>query len=128
MIQVTPQMRVLVALEPADFRCGIDGLARLCKARLQQDPFSGTVFVFRNRRRTAIKALVYDGQGFWLCHKRLSSGKFRWWPRRADEAVTTLQAHELQVLLFAGDPTTTQAAPAWRPVTPLASKTVSEVG
>ena len=89
MIQVTPQMRVLVALEPADFRCGIDGLARLCKARLQQDPFSGTVFVFRNRRRTAIKALVYDGQGFWLCHKRLSSGKFRWWPRRADEAVTT---------------------------------------
>ena len=128
MIQVTPQMRVLVALEPADFRCGIDGLARLCKARLQQDPFSGTVFVFRNRRRTAIKALVYDGQGFWLCHKRLSSGKFRWWPRRADEAVTTLQAHELQVLLFAGDPTTTQAAPAWRPVTPLASRTVSEVG
>jgi len=39
---------------------------------------SGTVFVFRNRRRTAIKALVYDGQGFWLCHKRLSSGRFRW--------------------------------------------------
>ena len=128
MIQITPQMRVLVALEPADFRCGIDGLARLCKARLQQDPFSGTVFVFRNRRRTAIKVLVYDGQGFWLCYKRLSSGKFRWWPRRADEAVTTLQAHELQVLLFAGDPTTTQAAPAWRPVTPPALKTVSKVG
>ena len=128
MIQITPQMRVLVALEPADFRCGIDGLARLCKARLQQDPFSGTVFVFRNRKRTALKALVYDGQGFWLCYKRLSNGKFRWWPRRAEEAVTTLQAHELQVLLFAGDPTATQAAPAWRPVTPQAPKTASEVG
>jgi len=80
MIQITPQMRILVAVEPADFRRGIDGLARLCKDALQQDPFSGAVFVFRNRRRTAIKALVYDGQGFWLCHKRLSSGRFSWWP------------------------------------------------
>ena len=73
MLQITPQMRILVAVAPADFRQGIDGLARLCKAVLRQDPFSGTVFVFRNRRRTAIKALVYDGQGFWLCHKRLNS-------------------------------------------------------
>jgi transposase len=38
---------------------------------LKQDPFSGWVFVFRNRPATALKALVYDGQGFWLCHKRL---------------------------------------------------------
>jgi len=73
MIQITPQMRVLVAVEPANFRCGIDGLARRCKARLKQDPFSGAVFVFRNRRRTAIKVLVYDGQGFWLCYNQLSS-------------------------------------------------------
>jgi transposase len=118
MIQLTPQMRILVAVEPADFRCGIDGLARLCRARLGQDPFSGAVFVFRNRKATAIKALVYDGQGYWLCYKRLSTGRFRWWPRSSDEAVTSLAAHELQVLLCAGDPTATQAAPAWRPVTP----------
>ena len=78
MIQVTPQMRILVAVEPADFRKGIDGLARLCKEALKRDPFGGGVFVFRNRRATAIKALVYDGQGFWLCHKRLSRGRFRW--------------------------------------------------
>ena len=121
MIQIAPQMRVLVAVEPADFRCGIDGLARRCKARLKQDPFSGAVFVFRNRRRTAIKVLVYDGQGFWLCYKRLSRGRFRWWPRRADDVVTTLAAHELQVLLCAGDPTATQAAPVWRPVAAAAS-------
>ena len=67
MIQITPQMRILVALEPADFRRGIDGLAHLCQQQLQQDPFSGCVFVFRNRRATAVKVLVYDGQGFWLC-------------------------------------------------------------
>jgi len=66
-IQLTTHMRILVAIEPADFRKGIDGLAEVCRARLDQDPFQGTVFVFRNRRATAIKILVYDGQGFWLC-------------------------------------------------------------
>ena len=58
MLQITPQMKVLVAIAPADFRKGIDGLAALCQASLNQDPFAGTVFVFRNRRATAIKVLV----------------------------------------------------------------------
>jgi len=116
MIQITPQMRVLVAVEPADFRCGMDGLARRCREDLGTDPFTGTVFVFRNRRRTAVKLLVYDGQGFWLCHKRLSQGQFRWWPSRRDTAGVGLRAHELQVLLCGGDPSATQAAPVWRQV------------
>ena len=73
MIQITPQMRVVVAVEPVDFRKGIDGLARLCKEVLRHDPFGGWVFVFRNRRATAVKVLVYDGQGFWLCYKKLES-------------------------------------------------------
>ena len=55
MLQLTPQSRVFVALEPADFRCGIDGLAALCRQRLREDPFAGTIFVFRNRRGTALK-------------------------------------------------------------------------
>lgn len=115
MIQVTAQMRVLVAVEPADFRRGIDGLARLCKAELQSDPFSGAVFVFRNRRATAIKVLAYDGQGFWLCQKRLSAGKFRHWPAASGgEAARALQAHELAVLLSGGDPEATDAPPPWR--------------
>ena len=67
MIQLTPQMRILLAVEPADFRKGIDGLAQLCRQRLQDDPLSGALFVFANRRRKALKLLVYDGQGFWLC-------------------------------------------------------------
>ena len=124
MIQITPQMRVVVAIEPADFRKGIDGLAQVCKDALKHDPFGGWVFVFRNRPATALKILVYDGQGFWLCHKRLSSGKFRWWPARrtaadqASPAARTLAAHQLQVLLSAGNPEATQAAPTWRPVGP----------
>ena len=76
MLQITPQMKILVAVEPADFRRGIDGLARLCQQALHEDPFAGTVFVFRNRKGTALKVLMYDGQGFWLCHKRLSQGAF----------------------------------------------------
>ena len=120
MLQITPQMTILVAVEPADFRRGIDGLVRLCKDSLGQDPFAGAVFVFRNRRRTAIKALVYDGQGFWLCHKRLSEGRFRWWPSAAnqDTRLQTLAAHQLSVLFSAGNPDRTSAAPDWRPVAP----------
>ena len=118
MLQITPQMKVLVAVEPVDFRKGIDGLAALCQGALKQDPFSGTVFVFRIQRGTALKALIYDGQGFWLCHKRLSEGKFRWWPSSDKEATRQLAAHQLAVLLSAGDPDCTGAAPEWRAVAP----------
>ena len=116
MIQVTPQTRILVAVEAADFRCGIDGLARVCRRQLAADPFSGCWFVFRNRRGTAVKLLVYDGRGFWLMQLRLSAGRFRWWPTSATEATRTLEAHELQVLLAAGNPERIQAAPVWRRV------------
>ncbi len=118
MIQVTPQMRILVAIEPVDFRAGIDGIARMCRERMRADPFSGTAYVFRNGRSTAIKVLVYDGQGYWLCHKRLSSGKFRYWPTSEGKGAARLAAHQLQVLLFGGDAMAAKAAPQWRPVSP----------
>ena len=112
MIQVAPQMRVLVASAPADFRKGIDGLAKLAREELDHDPFSGCLFVFRNRRSTAVKILVYDGQGFWLCYKRLSTGRFRFWP--CGQKLRMLEAHELQVLLSAGDFEAAAVAPPWR--------------
>ena len=120
MIPITPQMRILVAVEAVDFRKGIDGLARLCQDTLCADAFSGSVFVFRNRSATAIKVLVYDGQGFWLCHKRLSSGRFRWWPTHATQAVGRLEAHQLQLLFWAGNFAAADAAPVWRRVAPSA--------
>jgi transposase len=117
MIQITPQMRILVAVDVVDFRKGIDGLARVCRETLDVDPFGGALFVFRNRRSTAIKILVYDSQGFWLAQKRLSRGRFRWWPTGATTAAT-LEAHQLQRLIMAGDPAARDAAPVWRRLRP----------
>ena len=76
MIQLTPQMRILVAVEAQDFRKGIDGLARICREVLDTDPFGGTLFVFRNRRGTALKCLVYDSQGFGWRRNACRAGVF----------------------------------------------------
>ena len=117
MIQLTAQMRILVAVEAVDFRKGIDGLAALCRGVLAQDPFSGTVFVFRSRSAKSLRVLAYDGQGFWLCHKRLSTGRFRFWPVGAKgEAASTLLAHQLHVLFSGVNPERARGAPLGRRV------------
>ena len=116
MIQITPHMRILLAIEPADFRKGIDGLAEICRRVLQTDPLGGSVFIFRNKKGTSIKILIYDGQGFWLCQKRLSKGKFHWWPDKNDQKTQLLAAHELQILLWNGDPSKSPAGEMWKKV------------
>jgi transposase len=116
MIQITPQMRILVAVQPVDFRKGIDGLAALCRKALGSDPLSGTLFVFCSRRRHAIRCLSYDGQGFWLCQKRLSQGRFTGWPAPGSSAAVRLDPHQLRLLLWNGDPAQVHAAPMWRRV------------
>ena len=119
MLQITPQMRIWVALEPVDGRKGIDGLVPLCREKLAADPFSGCLFVFRSRRATSIRVLTYDGQGFWLAQKRLSKGRFVWWPS-GSSVTRSLEAYQAQLLLAAGNPET-PAAPLWRRVdTPVA--------
>ena len=115
-IQITPQMRIFVAVEAVDFRKGIDGLCQVCRSVLKTDPFSGIVFVFRNKRRTAIKLLLYDGQGYWLCHKRLSEKKFKWWPDAGDNSLKQLAVHELQLLIWNGNPDFAQVSPPWRKI------------
>jgi transposase len=116
MMAVMPQMRVLVAVEPIDMRKGIDGLVAVCRQRLQAEPMDGTLFVFCSRRGHTLKILVYDGQGFWLCQKRLSQGRFKWWASEAEPATRRLDAHQLQVLLWNGDPVRTQVGPMWKPL------------
>jgi transposase len=113
MVQLTPQSRIFLATQPVDFRKGIDGLAAVCRQMLCKHPLSGAVFVFRNRSATALKLLFYDGQGYWLCTKRLSQGRFQWWPRTAGERLP-LSARELLVLLWNGLPDQAQMAHDWR--------------
>jgi transposase len=113
MLQLTSQQRLLLAVDPIDFRKGIDSLAASCKSKLELDPFSGIVFAFTNSKRTAVKILMYDGNGFYLCLKRFSKGKLAWWPT---DKKATLQVHAaaLQVLLSQGDPRFTYTPMPWR--------------
>jgi transposase len=69
--------RVFLAVEPADMRKGFDGLSQLVRDRIAQDPLSGHLFVFRNKRRDRIKILSWDRDGLALWYKRLEKGTFR---------------------------------------------------
>ena len=111
MIQITPQHRLLIYPHPVDFRKGIDKLIGFCRANFEANPFAGILFFFRNNAMTAIKVLVYDGTGFWLCHKRFSKGKIMQWPRTQQEACK-ISAVELQVILQQGY--AVKLSPAWR--------------
>ncbi len=108
MIQITPQHQLQIHIEPVDFRKGVDALVGLCRKHLGS-PYSGTIFAFRNKRGIAVKLLVYDGTGFWLCTKRFSKGKLRHWPKSVDERVC---ATTMTIILNQGEPTT--MASAWR--------------
>jgi len=114
MLQLVPQLRILLAVTPVDFRKGVDALAALCREQWQQDPFSGTLYVFRNRSATAVKLLVYDGNGFWLCLRRLSSGQLLWWPVTTGTPLHPLATPQLMVLLYQGHPEQAGFAPLWR--------------
>jgi transposase len=113
MLQITPRHQLFIAIEPVNFKNGIDGLKSICKQLWQNDPFGGQFFIFRNRRSTDIKILAYDGNGFWLCQKRFSSGKLKWWPKTAQEAAR-IRAVELLVMLQQGDPLAVSAPADWR--------------
>jgi transposase len=115
MRQLSPQSRSFLATQPVDFRKGIDALAAGCRQVLGQQPLGGAVFVFRNRSATALTILCYDGQGFWLCMKRLSQGRFTWWPTSPD-AHLPLCARDLLILLWNGNPERAAMAQDWRKV------------
>jgi transposase len=114
MLQIIPQLKIFLAYDAVDFRRGIDRLAAVCRNELGQDPYCGAVFVFRNRQGTSLKLLVYDGIGFWLCLRRFSRGRLRWWPKKTGEPITRLAAQQLNILLYQGDPNGAQLAQDWR--------------
>jgi transposase len=78
MLSVTSATRVLVATAPVDLRGSFNRLYSLVVEQLKADPLSGHLFVFTNGRRNRIKVLYWDGDGLWVCAKRLEQGRFTW--------------------------------------------------
>ena len=78
MLSFSGSLKVFVAIEACDLRKGFNGLYAAVSERLQEDPKSGALFVFANRRRTRLKILYWDGTGLWLLIKRLEEGTFAW--------------------------------------------------
>jgi transposase len=114
MLQLVPHMKILVAVEPIDFRRGLYSIAALCRARFAHDPLSGAVLVFRNRSGTAIRVVLFDGVGWWFVTRRFSQGRLTFWPSSCDTQLHPLAAHELAVILYNGDPQRARFAEPWR--------------
>jgi transposase len=77
MLTLPPSVRVFLCLAPADMRRSLDGLAALTREILREDPLSGHLFVYFNRRRDRAKILFWDRSGLCLYYKRLERGTFR---------------------------------------------------
>jgi transposase len=103
-----PATRIYLGVEPVDMRKGFEGLFGLVRDQLGYDPLSGHLFLFANRGRTRLKALVWDGSGLWVCTKRLERGRFRW-PAVADAQTVSMRPEELAMLVNGMD--LKQAAP-----------------
>ena len=103
MLQITPHHTIIFSINHVAFRKGIDGLCAICRDHLKSDPIAGAVFIFTNKRHIALKILVYDGVGFWLCIRRFSKGKLAWWPKNIEQA-KAISSKELQIIFYQGNP------------------------
>ncbi len=116
MLQISATTRIYLCTDAVDFRKGINKLISLCQHQLQLDPYSGHLFVFRNRKGTSLKVLGFDGHGVWVCQKRFSQGNLRWWPVLVNQTLKITPA-QLQVLLWNGHPSLASFPENWREIT-----------
>lgn len=99
MMGLLPTTGIFVATAPVDLRKAFDGLAALVRQSLGQDPLSGSLYIFGNRRRDRVKILFWEPGGYWLCARRLEQGTFRW-PQ--PEAASARYSREELALLLGG--------------------------
>jgi len=114
MLSLPPSVRFFVATKPMDMRKSFNGLLGATRQVLEEDPLSGHLFVFFNRRRTLVKVLYWDGSGFCLWAKRLERGAFRlpdWHGRDRVE----MEAGELALILEGLDLREAKRRPRWAP-------------
>ena len=98
MFGLGPATKIYIAIESVDMRKGFDGLYGLVRDHLGEDPMSGHLFLFTNRGRSRLKALVWDGSGLWVCAKRLEKGRFRW-PAAQPGHCVVIRPEELAMLV-----------------------------
>ena len=115
MIAIPSTVRVFLGTEAQDFRKSIDGLAGVVTSHLGRDPLTGDVFVFHNRRRTALKVLYWDHGGFCLIYKRLERGRFRVPHLHATRCDVTLSPAEFTALFEGIDLSRARRLPRWNP-------------
>ena len=115
--------RILVAREPVDFRKQIDGLAAVCEQRLGEEPLDGSLFIFTNRKRTALKALLWTHGGFSMVYKKLEKGRFNWPSTESDRVLMTRA--ELAALLEGIDLRHSKRLSRWNPKNQLERDPVS---
>lgn len=115
MIPFGPATRIYLAAGATDLRKSFEGLSDLVRHQFKEDPFSGHLFVFANRRKTRLKVLYGDGSGTWVCAKRLEKGVFSW-PRTGppEGGALRILAQELTLLLSGIDLDKTRERVWWR--------------
>lgn len=99
MLSFPASVRIYVAVGVTDMRKSFDGLCAATQNVLREDPFSGHVFAFCNRRRDRIKLLLWDRSGFWVFAKRLEQGTFAWPQPIAGQLVQRVTMRELMCAL-----------------------------
>ena len=120
MIGLLPTTGIFLATAPTDLRKAYDGLAVLVRQSLGQDPLSGSLYVFCNRRRDRIKILFWEPGGYWLCSRRLEEGTFRW-PQK-EGACASYRREELLLLLGGIDLKQTELVTSGRISTEMVAK------
>lgn len=114
MIALTADSRIVLARTPIDFRKGIDGIGGIVRQSLGGDPKCSTFFVFINRSKTMVRVLHYSKGGYWLLTRRLSCGRFPWWPSGSEDATRELEAGRLIILLWGENPYNESISRHWQ--------------
>jgi transposase len=99
MLNFPPTVRIWLGTQAVDLRKSFDSLAEQVRQHLHNDPLSGHLFVFRNKRGDRVKLLYWDEDGFVIVYKRLEEGTFHWPAVSADQPSVSLRAAELAMLL-----------------------------
>jgi transposase len=114
MFQLGSAIKIFLAPGPTDLRKSFDTLSALVRDQLAQDPLSGHVFAFCNRRRDRLKILFFDGTGLWVCTKRIEGGSYHW-PGAGEPGPIRLNQQQMALLVGGIDLAKTTERRWWRP-------------